>query len=104
MTEKEESLIRKINENEKQERIPVHKEHIEQERIPVHPSVQDKLDNFFNSKKIPHIIFHGASGTGKRTIVQEFIHRIYDNDKAKMKSNIMFVNCAHGKGIKFIRE
>jgi DNA polymerase III delta prime subunit len=76
----------------------------EQEKLPVHPTVQSKLDNFFHSKKIPHIIFHGASGTGKRTIVQDFIHRIYDNDKTKMKSNIMFVNCAHGKGIKFIRE
>ena len=87
------------------EKIPVH--HVptmEPEKIPVHPSVQSKLDNFFHSKKIPHIIFHGAGGTGKRTIVQDFIHRIYDNDKAKMKSNIMFVNCAHGKGIKFIRE
>jgi DNA polymerase III delta prime subunit len=90
---------------EEKEKIPVHLvPTMEPEKIPVHPSVQSKLDNFFHSKKIPHIIFHGASGTGKRTIVQDFIHRIYDNDKAKMKSNIMFVNCAHGKGIKFIRE
>jgi len=86
------------------EKIPVHKNLVEPEKIPVHPTVQSKLDNFFFSKKIPHIIFHGASGTGKRTIVQDFINRIYNNDKIKMKSNIMFVNCAHGKGIKFIRE
>lgn len=76
----------------------------EPEKLPVHPTVQSKLDRFFNSRKIPHIIFHGASGTGKRTIVQDFINRIYDYDKVKMKCNIMFVNCAHGKGIKFIRE
>jgi len=86
------------------EKLPVHMKPAEPEKLPVHLTVQSKLDNFFHSKKIPHIIFHGASGTGKRTIVQDFIHRIYDNDKAKMKSNIMFVNCAHGKGIKFIRE
>jgi len=72
--------------------------------LPIHPTVKEKLDAFYNSKQIPHLIFHGSSGTGKRSIVQQFLHRIYQGDKAKMKSNIMFVNCAHGKGIKFIRE
>jgi DNA polymerase III delta prime subunit len=71
---------------------------------PIIASVKNKLDFFLHSKKIPHIIFHGPSGTGKRTIVNQFLSNIYGNDKAKMKSNIMFVNCAHGKGIKFIRE
>jgi hypothetical protein len=72
--------------------------------LPIHENIKKKLDSFHASKKIPHIIFHGASGTGKRTIVFEFLHKIYNYDKANMKSNIMFVNCAHGKGIKFIRE
>ena len=70
----------------------------------VSTSVQNKLDYFYFSKKIPHIIFHGPSGSGKRTIVHRFLMKIYDNDKPKMKTNIMYVNCAHGKGIKFIRE
>ena len=70
----------------------------------VSASVQNKLDYFYFSKKIPHIIFHGPSGAGKRTIVHRFLMKIYDNDKPKMKTNIMYVNCAHGKGIKFIRE
>uniref|UniRef100_A0A6C0HZT0 Replication factor C small subunit n=1 Tax=viral metagenome TaxID=1070528 RepID=A0A6C0HZT0_9ZZZZ len=72
--------------------------------LPIHENIKNKLDSFHASKKIPHIIFHGKSGTGKRTIVFEFLHKIYNYDKANMKSNIMFVNCAHGKGIKFIRE
>lgn len=72
--------------------------------LPVLPSVQNKLDFFYSSKKIPHIIFHGPSGSGKRYIVHQFLTKIYDNDKSKMKTNIMFVNCAHGKGIKFIRD
>jgi len=71
----------------------------------LHENIRKKLEGFTLSKKIPHIIFHGASGSGKRTIVFEFLRKIYNNDKAIMKSNIMFVNCAHGgKGIKFIRE
>jgi DNA polymerase III delta prime subunit len=54
--------------------------------------------------KIPNIIFHGPSGSGKRTLVNEFIHNIYNNDKDKIKHFVMYVNCSHGKGIKFIRE
>jgi len=72
--------------------------------ISVHKNIQEKLDFFYKSNKIPHIIFHGSSGTGKRSIVYDFINKIYKNDKDKIKTNVMFVNCAHGKGIKFIRE
>ena len=71
---------------------------------PVYQSVQNKLDFFIASKKVPHIIFYGPSGTGKRTIVNKFLYRIYGGDKQHMKTNVMFVNCAHGKGIKFIRN
>ena len=67
-------------------------------------AIKDRLDQFYISKKIPHLIFHGASGSGKRTIVHEFLLKIYNEDKSIMKSNIMLVNCAHGKGIKFIRD
>jgi DNA polymerase III delta prime subunit len=67
-------------------------------------TIKTRLDHFYSSKKIPHLLFHGASGTGKRTIVHNFLLKIYNEDKSLMKSNIMLVNCAHGKGIKFIRE
>lgn len=72
--------------------------------LPIHQPIMDKLDYFHRSNKIPHIIFHGSSGSGKRTIVDQFLNKIYQNDKHKLKTNVMLVNCAHGKGIKFIRE
>lgn len=75
-----------------------------QDMIPTNDKIKKKLDYFLETNKIPHIIFHGSSGTGKRTIVYNFINKIYNNDKHKIKTNVMFVNCAHGKGIKFIRE
>jgi DNA polymerase III delta prime subunit len=50
------------------------------------------------------LLFHGTTGSGKRTIVSEFIHKIYDNDREKIKTFVMYVNCSHGKGIKFIRD
>jgi hypothetical protein len=70
----------------------------------IHTNIVEKLDYFYTSKKIPHIIFHGSSGSGKRTLVNGFLNKIYNADKQKLKSNVMTVNCAHGKGIKFIRE
>jgi len=66
--------------------------------------VKETLNFFLKKKNIPHIIFHGNSGSGKHTFVCNFINNIYHFDKKIIKTNVMFVNCAHGKGIKFIRE
>jgi DNA polymerase III delta prime subunit len=73
-------------------------------KIDGHDEIREKLNYFHNIHKIPNIIFHGGCGTGKKTIVNQFMNTIYNNDKEKIKSFVMHVNCAHGKGIKFIRE
>ena len=70
----------------------------------IHIDIMKKLQYFYDIRKIPNILFHGQSGSGKRTIVSKFINIIYNNDKDKIKTFVMYVNCAHGKGIKFIRE
>lgn len=67
-------------------------------------NVMKQLNYFVSIRKIPNLIFHGSSGVGKRTIVGNFINQIYGFDRNRVKSNVMFVNCAHGKGIKFIRD
>lgn len=72
--------------------------------LTIHQTIKEKLDYFQEIHKIPNIIFHGPYGSGKRSIVNEFIHKIYDNDRDRIKSFVMYVNCSHGKGIKFIRE
>ena len=72
--------------------------------LQIHSEIKEKLAYFNKICKIPNIIFHGPSGSGKRTIVNEFIKNIYNNDKSIIKSLVCYVNCAHGKGIKFIRE
>lgn len=71
---------------------------------PANQQIRKTLAAFYESKKIPHIIFHGTSGSGKITLVMDFIGLIYQNDKHNIKKNVMIVNCSHGKGIKFIRE
>ena len=70
----------------------------------IHTPIIEKLDYFYSVHKIPNIIFHGPSGSGKHTIVNNFINKIYNDNKDIIKSFVMYVNCAHGKGIKFIRD
>jgi hypothetical protein len=97
-------------------------------------SAQTKLNAFCSSGRIPHLLFHGASGTGKKTMVQQFIHKIYAMEPiinevgvggsalrdlgpeaaeqfrgiptppSSIYRTVMWVNCAQRKGIKFIRE
>ena len=74
------------------------------EMLDIHGNIRQKLQYFIAQKKIPNIIFHGVSGCGKNTLAWNFIRSIYGNDKAMMKDYVMHVNCAHGKGIRFIRE
>ena len=63
--------------------------------LDIHRKIKDKLNFFINENKIPHIIFYGPSGSGKRTILNRFINDIYDNDKTKINQYVMHVNCAH---------
>jgi len=70
----------------------------------VHKNIYKQLDGYYKNNQIPNIIFHGGSGTGKKRIVTDFIDKIYNHDRNMIKNNVMFVNCSHGKGIKFIRE
>ena len=74
------------------------------ENLSLHEKIREKLDFFHKNNQIPNIIFHGSSGTGKKTILYDFLSKIYEYNKHKIKHNVMVVNCSHGKGIKFIRE
>jgi hypothetical protein len=69
-----------------------------------HKNIHNKLDVFIKNRKIPNIIFYGPHGSGKTYILNRFIHAVYDGDKTSMKNYVMRANCAHGKGIRFIRE
>lgn len=70
----------------------------------IHSNIKDKLNYFIKVNKIPNIIFHGPNGSGKRTLVHDFIKHIYSDDKVLIKNYVMTIDCGHGKGIKFIRD
>ena len=75
---------------------------IQIKQIDIHNDLKKRLDTFIELNKIPHIIFYGDSGSGKRYILNYFINRIYT--KEEKKNYTMYVNCAHSKGIRFIRD
>lgn len=68
-----------------------------------HRPIKDKLEYFRVIGKIPNILLYGKAGVGKKTILQNFLIDIYGNVNS-VRNNVMYINCAHGKGIKFIRE
>ena len=73
-------------------------------KLNIHPLIKNRLQYFITHKKIPHIIFYGESGSGKRHILEFFVKEIYHHDKAKISQYVMCVNCAHSKGIRFFRD
>lgn len=85
-------------------RVRVVKRQAKPQQENIHADIQQKLHYFIDQKKIPNIIFHGVSGCGKKTLAWNFIRSIYGHDKVALKDYVMHVNCAHGKGIRFIRE
>jgi len=70
----------------------------------IHRNIKDMLGNFIKSKNIPNIIFYGRSGSGKSSLLQQFICDIYENNKDNIKNNVFVTNCAKSNGIKFIRD
>jgi len=70
----------------------------------IHEDIKNKLNGFIENKQVPNLIFHGSPGTGKKTILFGFLENIYKEYPDCFRKYIMNVNCAHGKGIKFIRD
>jgi DNA polymerase III delta prime subunit len=73
-------------------------------QMDIHENINTKLEHFLTIQKIPNMLFHGPHGAGKKTLVWNFIQKMYCHNKDSIKNFVMSVNCAHGKGIKFIRE
>ena len=45
------------------------------DKLAIHKSIYNKLDCFITTGKVPNLIFYGPSGSGKRTIVNNFIKK-----------------------------
>ena len=72
--------------------------------LEIHEDIDGKLNKLMEANKIPNIIFHGPAGGGKRILVNAFVQRIYADSEEDLRDCMLDVNCAHGKGIKFVRD
>jgi DNA polymerase III delta prime subunit len=73
--------------------------------IEIHKNIKRKLLKYIKNNKIPHIILHGKSGSGKKTLLWFFLKQIYKNYTVnEMNNYIMYINCITSKGIRFFRE
>ena len=70
-------------------------------KLKIHKNIYYKLDNFININQVPNILLHGPVGSGKRTIIFDFVNKLYNG---KNDGLVLYVECGYGKGIKFIRE
>jgi len=70
--------------------------------LDIHADILKHIDMYIKNKNVPNIIFHGPTGAGKKFIINTIIDKLYDTPD--IDGLVMYVNCAHGKGIKFIRD
>lgn len=68
-------------------------------------NINNILNDFIKDKNIPNILLYGEHGSGKKTILKNFINNIYNNhDNIEIKNYVLKIDCIFGKGIQFIRE
>ena len=68
-----------------------------------HEKIHKTLKQFRIKKMVPHLLLFGKHGTGKKTIIHNFLYDIYETHE-NIEKYVMIVDCAHGKGIKFVRD
>lgn len=72
-----------------------------------HYNIQRKLDSMIERSSkhpIPHLLFSGESGTGKHTLLRNFVWNMYKDDVVSLKKYVLELNCALGVGVNEIRE
>ncbi len=74
-------------------------------KLNIHQNIKNMLGSFIEDNKVPHLLFYGDYGSGKKTLANNFVNEFYKlslNDGDNKNNYIMKVDCAHGKGIKFV--
>lgn len=70
------------------------------DQILSHNNTISILRNFIHNKQLPHLLFHGPSGTGKTSTMMAIARELYGNNIDTM---IMVINASEERGIEVIR-
>ena len=68
-----------------------------------HAAIEEQLQGFVDSGRVPNILLWGDAGSGKKTLLMTMLNALYGDVQDKDRL-IMMVECGYGKGIRFIRE
>lgn len=66
-----------------------------------HNKIRHSLETMVETGNVPHLLFYGDHCVGKNTLLTYLLSLLYKKPHSDL---IMDVNCATGKGIKFVRE
>lgn len=67
-----------------------------------HDKVKEMLSASIKKGDLPHLLFHGGSGTGKTSTVLALVSQLYGPDR--MHDNVLELNASDENGINVVRE
>ena len=76
----------------------------------IHTDIKSKLNTFIEQKKIPNLILHGVAGSGKKTLLFNFLKEVYSNNKTYLQDYVMTKLCTwkrdqiHSRRFKIFRK
>ena len=66
-----------------------------------HVNITTTLKNMINNRSLPHLLFHGKSGTGKTSTIITLARKIYGN---KFKLMVLLLDASDDRGISAVRD
>jgi replication factor C subunit 3/5 len=67
-----------------------------------HEEIITTVKKFIDTRKMPHLLFHGPPGTGKTSCIVAIAKHLYGPDK--YKNMILELNASDDRGINVVRE
>lgn len=64
-------------------------------------NIKNALQTYLKSKQLPHLLFHGPSGTGKTSIINSYAREAY---KEHYNFMVLQINASEERGIEIIRN
>lgn len=64
--------------------------------------LMDMLEKSLKTKELPHLLFHGMSGTGKTLTIQNFLNQFYENED--ITNMVLELDSVNERGIQIVRD
>ena len=65
--------------------------------------ILQNIKHFMETNALPNILLYGNSIQEQKDVIEYILSNMYTTQKER-KEHVIYINCAFGKGIRFIRE